>query len=102
MSPIATSSARRHLPLYFRKLVNIVLCGVPLRRFLDGNGYEATRRRNARFKLIPHIIKASWVVKGAVGSTPVLLGNKLLTKYFKCGSCPFSALPDCLTEFFIE
>lgn len=54
------------------------------RRFLGGNGHEAARRRNARFKLIPHIIKSSWVVKQAVGTTPVLLGNKLVTKYFKC------------------
>mmetsp|Transcript_385 Transcript_385/g.1136 ORF Transcript_385/g.1136 Transcript_385/m.1136 type:complete len:996 (+) Transcript_385:518-3505(+) len=56
---------------------------VSLARFLGGNGHEAARRRNARFKLIPHIIKSSWVVKQAVGTTPVLLGNKLVTKYFK-------------------
>ncbi len=58
-------------------------CRLCCRRFLGGNGHEAARRRNNRFKLIPHIIKSSWVVKQAVGTTPVLLGNKLVTKYFK-------------------
>ena len=43
----------------------------------------ADKRRNNRFKLIPSILKSSWVVKQAVGTTPVLLGNKLVTKYFR-------------------
>lgn len=64
-------------------------------RFLGGNGHEAARRRNARFKLIPHIIKSSWVVKQAVGTTPVLLGNKLVTKYFKCA--PVNLTLACIT-----
>jgi hypothetical protein len=34
------------------------------------------------FKLIPHIADGSWVIKQSVGTTPVLLGNKLTTKYF--------------------
>ena len=53
-------------------------------RFLEGEGAAADKRRNNRFKLIPSILKSSWVVKQAVGTTPVLLGNKLVTKYFRC------------------
>jgi Protein ENHANCED DISEASE RESISTANCE 2, C-terminal len=55
-----------------------------LHRFLEGEGAAADKRRNNRFKLIPHILKSPWVVKQAVGTTPVLLGNKLVTKYFRC------------------
>lgn len=53
-------------------------------RFLEGEGPAADKRRNHRFKLIPSILKSPWVVKQAVGTTPVLLGNKLVTKYFRC------------------
>lgn len=35
------------------------------------------------FKLIPSVVKGSWVIKQAVGNTPVLLGKKLTTKYFR-------------------
>jgi Protein ENHANCED DISEASE RESISTANCE 2, C-terminal len=55
-------------------------------RFLAGTDDDPStlKRRNGAFKLIPHIVKGSWVVKQAVGETPVLLGNKLTTKYFRC------------------
>jgi len=33
--------------------------------------------RNARFKLIPRVIGGPWMVRKAVGSTPVLLGTKI-------------------------
>jgi Protein ENHANCED DISEASE RESISTANCE 2, C-terminal len=56
-------------------------------RFLEGEGPAADKRRNNRFKLIPHILKSPWVVKQAVGTTPVLLGNKLVTKYFRWALC---------------
>jgi hypothetical protein len=48
------------------------------------------------FKLIPHIADGSWVIKQSVGTTPVLLGNKLQTKYFRCGGaqgCAAQRLP---------
>lgn len=33
--------------------------------------------RNQRFKLIPRIVGGPWMVRKAVGSTPVLLGTKI-------------------------
>lgn len=40
--------------------------------------------RHGAFKIIPRITEGSWVVKQAVGqNTPVLLGRKLTTKYFR-------------------
>ncbi len=35
------------------------------------------------FKLIPSVVQGSWIVRQAVGNTPVLLGRKLATKYFR-------------------
>ncbi len=51
---------------------------------MKGDGPEADARRNRQFKLIPRIVKGSWIVKQSVGTTPVLLGQKLVTKYFRC------------------
>lgn len=51
--------------------------------WLEGDGKEADKRRNTKFKLIPQIVKGSWIVKQSVGTTPVLLGQKLLTRYFR-------------------
>lgn len=59
---------------------------VAMARFLDEGGgeKEATARRHSMFKIIPRIEKGGWVVKQAVGqNTPVLLGKKLTTKYFR-------------------
>lgn len=39
--------------------------------------------RNSSFKLIPHIVKGSFIIRQSVGSTPVLLGKKLKQYYFK-------------------
>ena len=39
--------------------------------------------RNERFKLIPNIARGSWIIKQSVGTTPVLLGKKLATKYYR-------------------
>ena len=33
------------------------------------------------FKLIPHIADGSWLIKQSVGTTPVIMGNKLRTTY---------------------
>ena len=60
---------------------------VSMVRFLDASGSEADiiARRHSMFKIIPRIEKGGWVVKQAVGqNTPVLLGKKLTTKYFRC------------------
>eukprot|EP01134_Creolimax_fragrantissima_P004401 CFRG4401T1 len=46
--------------------------------FLNGNDEE----RNNRFKMIPKIVEGSWIIKQAVGSTPVIMGKKLRTAYY--------------------
>jgi hypothetical protein len=51
--------------------------------FLSGDGPEADKLRNTRFKLIPNISQGSWIIKQSVGTTPVILGQKLRTKYFR-------------------
>ncbi|GMH36538.1 hypothetical protein BSKO_04406 [Bryopsis sp. KO-2023] len=52
---------------------------VALMRFVSGDdGF-----RNDTFKLIPHIVKGSWIIRQSVGSTPVLLGNKLKQYYHR-------------------
>lgn len=45
-------------------------------RFLHGSDEE----RNSMFKLIPHCAKGSWVVSQSVGTTPVILGRKLVSR----------------------
>jgi hypothetical protein len=52
-------------------------------RFLSGEGTEANYRRNGVFKLIPSVVEGSWVIRQSVGNTPVILGRKLTTHYFK-------------------
>jgi len=39
--------------------------------------------RDSRFKFIPRVVKGSYIVKSAVGSTPVILGTKLVQSYHK-------------------
>jgi len=51
--------------------------------FIQGDGPDADKFRNSKFKLIPNIAKGSWIIKQAVGTTPVILGQKLLTKYYR-------------------
>lgn len=79
--PSGQHAAQNLLKLNIRGSVKGVCCSRG--RFLEGEGPAADKRRNNRFKLIPSILKSSWVVKQAVGTTPVLLGNKLVTKYFR-------------------
>jgi hypothetical protein len=49
--------------------------------FIKGDGPEADAQRNKRFKLIPCVVQGSWLIKQSVGTTPVILGQKLTTKY---------------------
>lgn len=51
--------------------------------WMEGDGPEADARRNMKFKLIPKVAQGSWVVRQSVGTTPVLLGQKLKTRYFR-------------------
>lgn len=53
------------------------------KQWIEGEGSEADDRRNLTFKLIPRITQGPWLVKSSVGTTPVLLGQKLRTRYFK-------------------
>jgi len=50
-----------------------------LMRFFTGDD----ETRNSSFKLIPHVINGSFIIRQSVGSTPVLLGKKLKQYYFK-------------------
>lgn len=52
-----------------------------LKKFIDENTPDTWR--NGRFKLIPNIAQGSWVIKQAVGSTPVILGKKLKQVYYR-------------------
>ena len=58
---------------------------VAIMRMLDESGDPSAvlHRRMSAFKVIPRIPEGSWVVKQAVGSTPVLLGNKLTTQFHR-------------------
>jgi hypothetical protein len=65
---------------------------IALARFVEAGGPGAGEQadpgsvaeRRARFKIIPRIEVGPWVVKRAVGqNTPVLLGNKVATSYFR-------------------
>ena len=49
------------------------------RAFLDGDDAA----RNAQFKLIPTVVEGSWVIKQVVGSTPVLLGKKIPSYWYR-------------------
>lgn len=53
------------------------------KEWVQGDAPADDERRNKKFKLIPRIARGSWVIKQAVGTTPVLLGQKLETRYFR-------------------
>jgi hypothetical protein len=61
---------------YVLKLCIRATCS--LFRFLADKG----PLRNAKLKLIPSLAQGSWVVRQAVGQTPVMLGKRLKTEYF--------------------
>lgn len=59
---------------------------IAMARFLDetGSDGDVVARRHSMFKIIPRIREGGWIVKQAVGqNTPVLLGKKLTTKYYR-------------------
>ena len=47
--------------------------------FIDGTDSY----RDGRFKLIPRVVKGSWIVKSSVGQTPALMGKKIVQTYHK-------------------
>jgi hypothetical protein len=57
-----------------------------LQEWMKGDGAAANAQRNKILKMIPRIAKGPWLVKKAVGTTPVLLGQKLTTKYHRGGN----------------
>ncbi|KAK9821914.1 hypothetical protein WJX81_003424 [Elliptochloris bilobata] len=83
VEPARTESAAEDGPSRYAACDPFDVC---LMRFLDDAGGEAatTTRRHSVFKIIPRVTHGSWVVKQAVGqNTPVLLGRKITTKYFR-------------------
>lgn len=54
-----------------------------LARFVKGNSEEDVQRRNKTFKLISSVPQGGWMVRRAVGKSPVLIGSKLTTTYFR-------------------
>ena len=54
-------------------------------RFIEGDVRDpaANSKRHNMLKLIPSVPQGSWIIKQAVGSTPVLLGNKISTTYHR-------------------
>lgn len=50
-----------------------------LARFLAGSN----ALRDSKLKLIPSLAEGSWIVRQAVGQTPVMLGKRLKTVYFE-------------------
>lgn len=59
-------------------------------RFVEGATADpaANRKRDNMLKLIPSVPQGSWIIKQAVGSTPVLLGNKIHTSYHRFAYTP--------------
>ena len=53
------------------------------KEWVAGDKPSDDARRSTKFKLIPRVAKGSWVVRQSVGTTPVLLGQKLNSKYFR-------------------
>jgi hypothetical protein len=98
--------------------MHLSLCGVPLRfllsavylvpglgeraddtcRFVNAEGPDGDKLRNQKFKLIPNIPKGSWLIRQSVGTTPVLLGQKLTTNYYRCGLAPWISSFFCLYD----
>lgn len=54
-----------------------------LARFVKGDSEQDVQRRNKTFKLIPSVPQGGWMVRRAVGKSPVLIGSKLTTTYFR-------------------
>ncbi len=54
-----------------------------LARFVKGDSEQDVQRRNKAFKLIPSVPQGAWMVRRAVGKSPVLIGSKLTTTYFR-------------------
>lgn len=85
------SSLSRNTLQWLQSVLKSGLCGLQafaafdrcVARFVEGDSEADVKRRHSTFKLIPKVTKGSWVIRNAVGSTPVLLGKKLTTKYFR-------------------
>ncbi|XAR59980.1 hypothetical protein NMG60_11033183 [Bertholletia excelsa] len=65
--------------LVFYYMTSIPVKDIPLlESFIKGDDAY----RNSRFKLIPHIVKGSWIVKQSVGKKACLAGQTLEINYF--------------------
>eukprot|EP00891_Asterochloris_glomerata_P005200 jgi/Astpho2/5200/Aster-04779 len=56
-----------------------------LQEFLGGDDSDpaVVKKRHSMLKLIPSVVKGSWIIKQSVGNTPVLLGTKVKTTYHR-------------------
>lgn len=81
----STSSADSSIPTRSAPADNASLRAFfkTFKEWVQGDQTVDDERRNKKFKLIPRIARGSWVIKQAVGTTPVLLGQKLQTRYFR-------------------
>jgi hypothetical protein len=53
---------------------------------------------NSRFKLIPKVVDGPFIVRKAVGSTPCLLGTKVLTRYYRGDNYMETNIEVCVTS----
>ena len=66
---------------------------VALARLIQMAPDAPEKQRQSQFKIIPRLEKGSWIMRQSVGqNTPVLLGRKITTKYFR------SCLALCLLD----
>ena len=77
---------------------------VAIMRLLDESGDPAAilARRSSAFKVIPRIPEGSWVIKQAVGSTPVLMGNKLTTQFHRCEVLQPAHYHHCTVQYLLD
>lgn len=50
-----------------------------LQEFINGDDTF----RNSKFKIIPNVVSGSYIAKKGIGSTPAILGKKIVTEYYK-------------------
>ncbi|CAK7333251.1 unnamed protein product [Dovyalis caffra] len=68
-----------HYSMVFYFVTKELVPGSLLQRFVDGDD----EFRNSRFKLIPSVLKGSWIMRQSIGSTPCLLGKAVDCNYIR-------------------
>jgi len=85
IGPQASPSIKHATAACMYANAHVCLCLSDCLRFVEGDPADpaANRKRDNMLKLIPSVPQGSWIIKQAVGSTPVLLGNKIHTTYYR-------------------